>query len=173
MNTLSQVSLGEVIAQSGAMLRHVGRLGNGSLYPRDAAAELKIEEVIGLAGDFDRAFYPSFGLSMRPLDFGFASDFPKTTEGAEQIRTTRTFFATETLPVYLRYYTQLLEETGAFFCGSEPTIADCYILPQLKNLLRGHIDHVPTTVLEPFPVVTAWIDRMMAIPAVAAWYAGH
>lgn len=155
------------------MLRYVGRLGNGTLYPRDAAMELKIEEALGLAGDLDRAFLPGLYMSMRPVEFGFPADFPKTPEGQEQIRTARTLFATQTLPVFLAHYTRMLEESGAFFCGSEPTIADCYILPQMKNFLKGHIDHVPTTVLEPFPVVTAWIARMMEIPSIAAWYAAH
>ena len=41
----------------------------------------------------------------------------------------------------------------------------------LRAFQKGHIDHVPVTCLDAYPEVTAWIARMMALPAVAAWYA--
>ena len=40
----------------------------------------------------------------------------------------------------------------------------------LKQFQRGHIDYVPTTCLDAYPAITAWIARMLALPAVKAWY---
>ena len=161
---------GEPIAQSHAMLRYAGRQGDGSLYPVDAEAMLAIEEVLGLAGDFDRAWLPCHGIANYSEKFGYPADFAKTDEGKERIRALRTAFLTNTLPTLLGYYTHHLEKTGAFFCGAQPTIADCYILPQLRLFQRGIIDHVPTDCLDGYPVITAWIQRMMELPQLREWY---
>mmetsp|Transcript_9533 Transcript_9533/g.14344 ORF Transcript_9533/g.14344 Transcript_9533/m.14344 type:complete len:224 (-) Transcript_9533:85-756(-) len=168
---LLSIDGGEPIAQSGAMLRHIGRLGNSSLYPRDDAKELQIDELIGLAEDFDRAFFPCLMTAMRPVAMGHPEDFAKTPEGQETIRNMRTAFVNDTIPTFLNHYTRYLEASGAFFCGSEPTIADCYILPQLAKFQAGFIDHIPTDCLDKYPVVLAWMERMRAIPEIAEYYA--
>jgi glutathione S-transferase len=48
------------LTQSGAMLRYIGRLKGGKLYPSSKVVE--IEEILGLAADFDRFFTPSSDL---------------------------------------------------------------------------------------------------------------
>lgn len=60
-------------------------------------------------------------------------------------------------------------------CGSAPTIADLRLLPQLRYFQKGAADFVPTTCLDAYPHVTAWIARMMALPQIKEWYAveGH
>ena len=168
---LMTIDGGEPISQSDAMLRYVGRLGDSKLYPRDAASELRIDEVVGLAGDLDRAWLPRLMVSLMPTTLGHPEKFGETSEGQEVIRKVRTDFVENDLPKFLTYFTSILESNGnAFFCGPNPTIADCVILPQLARFRAGFIDHVPTTCLDGFPVIIAWIDRMMAIPEVAAWY---
>ena len=153
------------------MLRYVGRLGDSKLYPRDAAKELAIDEVIGLAGDFDRAWMPCLYLGMRPATFGYPEDFTKTDEGKELVRSMRVSFVEEKLPQFLTWYAEILRTNGnAFICGSQPTIADCVLLPQLAKFRAGFIDHVPTNCLDSHPDIIQYIDRMMAIPEIAAWY---
>ena len=51
------------------------------------------------------------------------------------------------------------------------TIADCAILQQLRALRNGTFDGVPKTIVDGFPNLVAFYDRIMAIPAVAAHYA--
>ena len=51
------------------------------------------------------------------------------------------------------------------------TIADCAMLQQLRALRGGTFDGVPVTIVDGFPLLVAFYDRMMALPAVAAHYA--
>ena len=162
---------GPIFGQSGAMLRYAGRLGDGALYPMDPASQLKVDIVLGLAGDFAKAWMPCLYMGMRPTVFGYPEDMDAAEKGA-LVERLRTGFVRNKLPELLGYYAKHLAEHGgdAFFCGARPTIADCFILPQLRAFQRGHIDYVPVTVLDKYPAITGWIKRMMAIPAVEAWY---
>jgi len=151
------------------MLQMAGTLGDGSLYPE--CDRVLIDEVIGLAGDFDKAWMPAFYMGMFPAKFGYPADFNKTPEGIEKIKEMRTSFVEGSLKTYLGYYTAHLKAHGnQFFCGSKPTIADCYILPQLKRFASGDLDHVDKNCLDGFPEIKAWIARMNALPEVAAHY---
>ena len=107
---------------------------------------------------------------MRPTAFGYPEDMDKAAKGAI-VERLRTKFVAEKMPELLGYMRRHLEAAGGqFFCGDKPTIADCNVLPMLRAFQAGHIDFVPTTCLDKYPVITAWIARMMAIPAVKAWY---
>ena len=151
--------------------RYVGRLGDGSLYPTDPMEELRMNEILGLSGDFDRAFGPSLYLALKPSAYGLPDDYAQTDEGKEHIRRVRVNFANETLPEFLGYFEKMLAASGGdFFGGAKPSIADCQILPQLTKFQAGYIDHIPTTVLDNHPAITGWIAKMMAIPQIAEWY---
>jgi len=69
------------------------------------------------------------------------------------------------------YFTTALEGKD-FLCGSEPTLADCYALPMLRNFTKGTMAFVPKETLDAYPAVTAYLAKLMAIPAVAKWYEG-
>lgn len=140
------------------------------LFPQNLKERLKVTEVLGLAGDFEKSWTPSLYIGMRPTIFGYEEGSQGTTAGKERTKKLRQTFVAGDLKKFLGYYTNLLNETGAFFCGDKPTLADCYILPQLRAFQKGHIDHVPTDCLEDFPVVKQWIARMMAVPQVKEWY---
>ena len=89
---------------------------------------------------------------------------------------------------------------GPFFGGESPNLADCAILPKLKKFRAGFMDHIPgaqppfalsactscltsylyfflivddcsATCLDSHPEINAYIDSMLAVPAIAAWYA--
>jgi hypothetical protein len=56
-------------------------------------------------------------------------------------------------------------------------LADCAFLPVCRQLRSGRLDHLPITLLDKFPKIVAFENKMMAIPAVkthyascAAWY---
>ena len=57
-----------------------------------------------------------------------------------------------------------LAASGAFVCGASPTIADFTLFCIVRNWTLGHIDYVPTDCLSAFPEVTAWLDRVKALP---------
>lgn len=62
-----------------------------------------------------------------------------------------------------------LAGTG-YFCGPTATIADCTILPVLRQLKSGRLDGVPTTIVDSYPNLTAFYNRMMDLPAIKAHY---
>lgn len=103
---------GVEFAQSGAMVRYVARLGDGSLAPTDPIAELKLNEIIGLSEDMDRAFGPCLYFAIRPTMFGLDAEYNKTPEGQEHIRKLRVKFVEEQLPVFMEQYTRFLASTG-------------------------------------------------------------
>jgi hypothetical protein len=53
----------------------------------------------------------------------------------------------------------------------EITIADLHILPQLAKFQAGFIDYIPTDCLNKWPKVIAYMERVRAIPEIAAYYA--
>ena len=79
-------------------------------------------------------------------------------------------FSAEELPKYLGFITRELKETGAFIAGPKMTIADCQLYCQLAYFERGVADYVPTTCLEGYPEVMAYMARIKAIPAIKDWY---
>jgi len=162
----------KAIAQSGAMLRWAAKQGDGALYP-DGQVELAllIEEVVGLCEDMTRAWSPCLYLSMRPQQYGYPEDYGKTEEGAAKIKAMREAFVANDMPRYIKYFENFLEQNGGpFMCGSNVTMADCVLLPTLRNFIRGHIDHVPTTCLDGHPAIKAYIAAMMEVPKIKAWY---
>eukprot|EP01084_Bolivina_argentea_P216738 368147_1 len=161
---------GKEVAQSPAMLRWIARQGDSSLYPRDIDKEFAIEETIALSDDLAKAWMPAMYMGMRPTAFGYPADMPKADQDA-LVKKLRESFLADTLPRFMRYFTEKLNATGAFLCGDSVTIADLQVLPQLRYYTKGVADHVPADTLKSYPVVTAWIDRMMALPKIKSWYA--
>ena len=78
-------------------------------------------------------------------------------------------FLANDMPRLMGYFSTALEGKD-FLCGSEPTLADCYALPMLRYFTKGVADHVPKDCLDAYPAVTAYIAKMMALPAIAKWY---
>jgi len=161
---------GKVWTQSFAMLRYAGKLGDGSLYRADK--QFEIEEVLGLHEDMAKAFTPALYIGMRPAMLGH--EFANDEEKKVKVQAMREKFVAEDLPKFMGFYTKILEAAGgAFFCGSEITIADLAILPQVRYFKKGVADHIPATCVDDYPVVNAWLDRMMETPQIKAWYAAH
>lgn len=164
---------GMEIAQSPAMLRWVGlsyesALG-GSLYPQDIPSMLQIEETIGLIDDYSRSLQPCVYISMRPEMYGYPEDMDSVKKGELIIRL-REKWIMEELPKFMKFFGDQIDKSGAFLNGEKPTIADCALVPQLRQLASGKLDHFPETVLDGYPVMKAYLERFLAIPQVAAWY---
>ena len=83
-------------------------------------------------------------------------------------------FVKELLPVYMGDLTDALKEAGGkFVCGDTVTIADLQWYPQLRYFTKGVADHVPTDCLNAYPEVTAYMERMLAVPQIKEWYSKH
>eukprot|EP00811_Abedinium_folium_P005203 NODE_14791_length_1085_cov_20.363257.p1 GENE.NODE_14791_length_1085_cov_20.363257~~NODE_14791_length_1085_cov_20.363257.p1 ORF type:complete len:228 (+),score=71.90 NODE_14791_length_1085_cov_20.363257:111-794(+) len=161
---------GRVFAQSRAMLQLAASFGDGSLYPADVQLACNVEEALGLSDDLYKAWWPSLYMGQRPAYLGHPADMEAEAKGAK-VQEMRERFVAETLPVHISNMEKLLvARNEPFFAAPFPTIADLTILPQLRAFRKGHIDFVPVTCLDQFKIISAWIDRMMAIPAIKEWY---
>jgi len=169
---LLSIDNGEPMAQSGAMLRYAGTLANAQgvpLYPLDKM--LAVEEAIGFVDDLKRDWRPPVGIALDCTTYGYPADFKGSPEHNAVIKFMREQFVNGILPRYMGFLEKRLATSGGFLVGVEPTIADCALLPVLNRLTSGGVDHVAVNCLEPYPVVTAYVDRFMQLPAVKAWYA--
>jgi len=153
-------------AQSAAMLRYAGKLATANgcpLYPDEDF--LKIEEAVGFVSDIQREWRIPVYIGLSPGALGHDPD----ADNSEVIKKVRTDFVSNTLPKYLTFLTAKLA-SSPYLCGSHPTIADCELIPVLNRMTCGQVDHVPTTCLDDFPQVKAYVARFMALEAVKAWY---
>jgi len=172
---LPMMTIGETeVAQSDAMLRYIASLpgapGAPKLMPDDAVGQLKVNEVLGVAADLDRAYSPAIYVSMKPEMYGHEADSQGTEEGKARTKALREKFCAEELPRHVAFYETFLGEEQ-FICGPEVTIADCVILPQLAKFQAGFVDHIPKDIMDSCPKIAAYLERVRALPAVAAWYA--
>ena len=162
---------GKEVYQSDAMLRYVGAMGNGSLYPLDAERRLEIDEVLGVLGDLSRSWRPCLSVGFTPTAHGHAADLDVDTKKAI-LKTIREAWVAKELPKYMQYVSNLIETSGGpFLCGSVLTIADLQALSQLGYYTRGVADFVPSTTLDAYPKIKSYIASVKAEPRVAQYYA--
>merc|ERR1712107_932063 len=147
--------MGKAIGQSGAALRWIGKQGNGSLYPSDPATMVKVEEILNVALDFENQTFINFYMGMKGPAYGL-KEVPKADQ-PKLIAAAKEFLKTKTIPEYLGFFARFLKESGGkFLAGDTPTVADCFVLPQLKPLRD--------VVTKQQPALAEWIDRMLALP---------
>jgi len=165
---LMTIDGGSYRTQSMAMLRWVGSTCSETLYPRDKIFE--IEEAIGLVDDVSRSWSPCFGISLRPQNFGYAEGFGKTDEGKALTKKVREEWVAKELPVWFKFLEEKLDKNDWLAGGDHPSIADCFAIPFLRGFTRGHIDHVPTSCLDDYPNLVAYIKRFCALTSVKGRY---
>jgi glutathione S-transferase len=154
--------------QSGSLLRWAGTLGGGSLYPvHDVDKFIKIEELLGLSEDFQREFQPALFMERHHTRYGHPADWAEKDTVVQKMREK---FLEKALPKFMGSLSRELEQTGAFLTGKKPTIADCQWLPQLDSITSGSIQHIPRDILKDYPLITAWMERMKALPRVSKYY---
>jgi glutathione S-transferase len=78
----------------------------------------------------------------------------------------------EDLPKFLGYLEDKIDKADGKWLvkGENPTIADCLLVPALRNFTRGHVDHVDTKCLENNPKIVAYVKRFCALPEVQGRY---
>jgi glutathione S-transferase len=145
---------GEVITQTNAILRFVGKLSG--LYPKDDLQALYCDEVMDALNDILAKVSVTFRM-----------------EGEEEKRLAREALAAGPLGLYAKRFGEMLAARGGnWFADDRLTIADLRVFLWTKNLTSGQLDYVPTSIVEEnAPNLLAHLERVTSHPAVAAYYA--
>lgn len=153
---LSQVPTLQVndvqVTQSGAITRYVGKLSG--LYPEDAFQALLCDEIMDGVEDASIKLGVTFGLT------------------GDDLKNARNDLVESVFPKYLRWLQKQLESHGGeFFAASRLTIADLKVFVFIRGLNSGHLDHVPTNLVETVaPKLNEHMQRIAQIPVIAQHY---
>ena len=144
---------GNVVTQTNAMLRHVGK--KVGLYPEDEMQAYYCDEPMDAVEDMLHRIVATFGL-----------------EG-EELRKAREELAAGWLTTFIKGLDELLERGGGeYFADNRLTVADLQVFVQTRSLASGTLDHVPTDFVEQIaPALAKHRDRVAADPIVTAYYA--
>ena len=91
----------------------------------------------------------------------------------EALKQARSALVNGPLTMYLGWLqSQLQAHGGQYFADNRLTIADLKVFAFVRGLTSGHLDHVPTDLVEKVaPTVMAHMQRVAQTPAVAQYYA--
>jgi len=142
----------EVISQSHSIARFVAKLAG--LYPEDPLVALRCDEILDAIIDFIGCLRPSF-----------------VENDPEKKMALRRVLAEEEFPRWFKRFERKLETAGGtYFGGKEITIADLAFYYLLHWLTSGILDGIPVTVLDPFPLLVAFKNRVESHPIVVKYY---
>jgi prostaglandin-H2 D-isomerase / glutathione transferase len=146
---------GEILAQSNAINRYVGRLTN--LYPSDPWQAALCDEIMEAVEDIASKIAATM----------FLSD--------EQKKAQRKALVEGPLPLYLARLQQRLEAHGGrYFAGDRLSVADLKVFVLIRHLKSGVLDHVPTDLPDRVaPKLVEHYERIKNDPGVKAYYAKH
>jgi len=146
---------GEILAQSNAINRYVGRLTN--LYPSDPWQAALCDEIMEAVEDIASKIAATM----------FLSD--------EQKKAQRKALVEGPLQFYLARLQQRLEAHGGrYFAGDRLSVADLKVFVLIRHLKSGVLDHVPTDLPDRVaPKLVEHYERIKNDPGVKAYYAKH
>jgi glutathione S-transferase len=146
---------GQMIAQSNAINRYVGKLTG--LYPKDDLQAAIVDEVMDAVEDITTRIGGTFAL-----------------EG-EAKKKAREALAAGPIARFLRQFDARLESGGGeWFVEKRLTVADlkCYLLA--RWLKSGALDYIPTDIVDRHaPLVAAHLERVKSHPKIAGYYAAR
>jgi glutathione S-transferase len=146
---------GQILAQSNAINRYVGKLTN--LYPSDPWQAALCDETMEAVEDISSMIVATL----------FLPD--------EEKKAQRKVLVEGPLPFYLTRLQQRLDERGGqYFAGERLSVADLKVFVWLRHLKSGALDHVPTDLVDRVaPKLVEHYERIKNEPAVNAYYARH
>jgi glutathione S-transferase len=146
---------GEILAQSNAINRYVGRLTN--LYPSDPWQAAQCDEIMEAVEDLTGKIAATMFL------------------GDEEKKAQRKALVEGPIPFYLTRLQQRLEAHGGrYFAGDKLSVADLKVFVLLRHLKSGVLDHVPTDLPDRIaPKLVEHFERIKNEPGVKAYYAKH
>ena len=165
---------GPMQTQSMAMLRWVGTQSTSQLYPTgDTDAMYRVEEALGVVEEFRNSWSPCLYITRNPVAYGHPEGYFGTDEGKAKLKEIREYWTANTFPKFAKHLESLLAKHDNQWLASSttgPTIADCVAVVFLRGFTRGHIDHVPTTLLDSHPALVDYIKRFCALDGVKGRY---
>jgi len=143
---------GEMISQSNAIARYVGKMAG--LYPEDPMQALYCDEAMGAAEDLNHYVVQTFGLK------------------DDELKQAREILMNGRLTVFVNGFSELLARGGGkYMADNRLTIADLKVLTQIKNFRSGNVDHIPADFVDSLaPEMAAYQDRIDTDPIVTAYY---
>ena len=142
---------GAVITQSAAILEWLDETyPEPALMPDDALGRAQVRGMIGLIAS-----------DIHPLNNLRVLTALRETFGADQARIDA-WAGGWMIPGFEALTALTTKQGRGWLHGATPTLADCYLIPQLYSARRFNVD------LTPFPALTAIEDRALAHPAFAA-----
>lgn len=146
---------GEVLAQSSAILRYVGKLGG--LYPEDALEAFRVDALMDTMNDALMAAFRYRG------------------PDKDMLREAREKFCKEDIPRYVGALDKQVKANGKgpFFLGEKVSIADLVIQQSFNSMTSGFFDYVDTTILDEYTSLKGIVQAVNDLPAVQKWVADH
>jgi glutathione S-transferase len=146
---------GQVVAQSNAINRYVGKLTE--LYPSDPWQAALCDEVMEAVEDINTKIGATFFLP------------------EEQKKAQRTALVEGPIPFYLTRLQQRLEAHGGqYFADNRLTVADLKVFVWIRHLKSGALDHVPTDLTDRVaPKLVEHYERVKNNARVKGYYAKH
>jgi len=143
---------GVQVTQSDAITRYVGKLAG--LYPADPLQALLCDEVMCAVEDANIKMSSTNSVT------------------GDALKEARTALVNGPLTMYLRWLqSQLQAHGGEYFADHRLTIADLKVFAYVRGLNSGHLDHVPTDLVEKLaPQLNIHMQRIANTPAVAQYY---
>jgi glutathione S-transferase len=147
---------GEVITQSNAINRYVGKLAN--LYPDDAVEAACCDEAMDAVEDVMTRVVATFGI----------------VDPAE-MKSQREALVAGPIRLYLERLQELLVARGGnYFASDRLSVADLKVMVWIKSLRSGILDHIPKDLVDGIaPRLVEHCDRIAAHPGIVAYYAAH
>ena len=146
---------GQIVAQSNAINRYVGKLAD--LYPSDPWQAALCDEAMEAVEDIASKIGATFTLP------------------EEQKKAQRTALVDGPIPFYLARLQQRLEaHRGRYFAADRLSVADLKVFVWIRHLRSGALDHVPTDLPDRVaPKLVEHYERVKSDPRIKAYYAKH
>lgn len=146
---------GKEVTQSNAMLRYVGKMTG--LYPEDDLQALYCDETMEAVEDLLHHVVHTFGLK------------------DDKLKVAREALTKGWMTTYINGFADLLERGGGkYFADGRLTVADLKVYMQVRSLIRGTLDHVPTDLVARLaPKLVEHQERIGKDPMVAGYYASR
>jgi prostaglandin-H2 D-isomerase / glutathione transferase len=146
---------GEIVSQSNAVNRYVGKLTG--LYPTNPWQAAICDEVMDAIEDVGRKVEATF-------------DLPEDEKKARRLA-----LADGAITFYLTKLQERLQtQGGSWFAGHALSVADLKVFVWIRHLRSGKLDHVPTDLADRVaPKLVAHAARVANHPAVKAYYSAR
>jgi len=157
-----------VIAQSLAILRYIGKLGN--LYPEDPIQAMEVDSMLDTLADCAK---PIEMTVQGPVKF-LIDDEAWSKSKVLEIRNRITNDKQNGLPFYLGYFEKVLNANpSGWLVGNTVTIADLQLHRITSWVSSGMLDGIPKTILDDYPLVKVHNENIEALPSVVKWRTEH